>query len=88
MKYKYIIILVIVGILAIIGFILSCINSYNSIRTDKIIGMWNDNNITYIETSDGNVWSMDKINNTKGYTLIFNTLGTDTIYDDVIIDIK
>ncbi|MGN1342051.1 MAG: hypothetical protein ACI4VL_02325 [Bacilli bacterium] len=88
MKRKYIIILVIVGIITIIGIIISCINLSDNTRMDKITSISYDNDITYIETSDGNIWTINGNNNIKGNTIIFDTLGTNTIYDDVIIDIK
>ena len=41
----------------------------------------------YIETEDGNLWRiMRKVK--TGDIVVFDTMGTEMIYDDVIIDIK
>ena len=41
----------------------------------------------YIETTDGNLWALtEEIE--IGNTVIFDTMGTESVYDDVIIDIK
>jgi hypothetical protein len=47
--------------------------------------------VTYIETTDGNGWAIDENTSfTQGQkvTITFNDMGTETIYDDVIIDIR
>jgi hypothetical protein len=41
----------------------------------------------YIETTDGNLWTLtEEIE--VGNTVVFDTMGTESVYDDVIIDIK
>ena len=41
----------------------------------------------YIETADGNLWALtEEIE--VGNTVVFDTMGTESVYDDVIIDIK
>ena len=41
----------------------------------------------YIETTDGNLWALtEEIE--VGNIVVFDTMGTESVYDDVIIDIK
>ena len=41
----------------------------------------------YIETTDGNLWMLtEEIE--VGNIVVFDTMGTESVYDDVIIDIK
>lgn len=46
-----------------------------------------DDTSYYIETTDGNLWMLtQKVE--VGNTVVFDNMGTDMVYDDVIIDIK
>lgn len=49
-----------------------------------------DNNVvSVIETSDGNIWEIgDELSASKTYTVTFDTNGTGTVLDDMVISVK
>jgi hypothetical protein len=57
-------------------------HSYPSMRISKVANATE----TQVETLDGNLWN---INNSAeiGDTVVFNTMRSENIYDDIIIDI-
>ena len=45
--------------------------------------------VSVIETSDGNIWEIgDELDSAKSYTVTFNTNGTETVLDDMVISVK
>lgn len=45
--------------------------------------------VSVIETSDGNIWEIgDELSAGKTYTVTFNTNGTETVLDDMVISVK
>lgn len=49
-----------------------------------------DNNVvSVIETSDGNIWEIgDELNAGTTYSVTFDTNGTETVLDDMVISVK
>lgn len=49
-----------------------------------------DNNVvSVIETSDGNIWEVgDELSASKTYSVTFDTNGTETVLDDMVISVK
>lgn len=49
-----------------------------------------DNNVvSVIETSDDNIWEVgDELDAGKTYSVTFNTNGTETVLDDMVISVK
>lgn len=49
-----------------------------------------DNNVvSVIETSDGNIWEVgDELSAGKTYSVTFDTNGTETVLDDMVISVK
>lgn len=59
------------------------------VKTDKETKTVNSSMYTYtIETEDGNLWEFSTTEDLreKKITVVFNTMKTDTIYDDEIVD--
>lgn len=71
----------------------SCFNSQIPVNQISIInGMVtsNINNSVQIETTDGNGWYLENRSDLKvneNYTIVFNNMGTVSIYDDEIINV-
>lgn len=48
-----------------------------------------NNTVSVIETSDGNIWEIgDELSAGKTYAVTFNTNGTETVLDDMVISVK
>lgn len=48
-----------------------------------------NNTVSVIETSDGNIWEIgDELDSAKTYAVTFNTNGTETVLDDMVISVK
>ena len=48
-----------------------------------------NNTVSVIETSDGNIWEVgDELDSEKSYTVTFDTNGTETVLDDMVISVK
>ena len=48
-----------------------------------------NNTVSVIETSDGNIWEIgDELDSAKTYSVTFNTNGTETVLDDMVISVK
>lgn len=48
-----------------------------------------NNTVSVIETSDGNIWEIgDELDSTKTYSVTFDTNGTETVLDDMVISVK
>ena len=48
-----------------------------------------NNTVSVIETSDGNIWEIgDELSVGKTYAVTFNTNGTETVLDDMVISVK
>lgn len=57
-------------------------NVVNTYETDN-------NTVSVIETSDGNIWEVgDELSAGKTYSVTFNTNGTETVLDDMVISVK
>lgn len=62
-------------------------------RTDtaNVVSTYETDNqtVSVIETSDGNIWEVgDELDANKSYTVTFNTNGTETVLDDIVISVK
>ena len=84
-------ILLIIGITMIVcGTAMTTININDALNTCTVTGTYNNGTIT---TKDGNVWKVSNYNgiatnkNVK-VTVKFDTKGTDSVFDDEIIEIN
>ena len=62
-------------------------------RTDtaNVVSTYETDNqtVSVIETSDGNIWEVgDELDSAKSYTVTFDTNGTGTVLDDMVISVK
>ena len=62
-------------------------------RTDtaNVVSTYETDNqtVSVIETSDGNIWEIgDELDSAKTYTVTFDTNGTETVLDDMVISVK
>lgn len=62
-------------------------------RTDtaNVVSTYETDNqtVSVIETSDGNIWEIgDELSTGKTYTVTFDTNGTETVLDDMVISVK
>lgn len=62
-------------------------------RTDtaNVVSTYETDNqtVSVIETSDGNIWEIgDELSAGKTYTVTFDTNGTETVLDDMVISVK
>lgn len=60
-------------------------NTANAVSTYKT----DNQTVSVIETSDGNIWEIgDELDSAKSYTVTFDTNGTETVLDDMVISVK
>lgn len=84
-------ILLIIGIVMMIwGTLATMQNITDALSTRTITGTYNNGTIT---TKDGNVWKVSNhngiaTNKSVKVTIKFDTKGTDTVFDDEIVEIK
>lgn len=60
-------------------------------ETANVVSTYETDNqtVSVIETSDGNIWEIgDELDSTKTYTVTFDTNGTETVLDDMVISVK
>lgn len=62
-------------------------------RTDiaNVVSTYETDNqtVSVIETSDGNIWEIGaELDSAKTYAVTFNTNGTETVLDDMVISVK
>lgn len=60
-------------------------------ETANVVSTYETDNqtVSVIETSDGNIWEIgDELDSAKSYTVTFNTNGTETVLDDMVISVK
>lgn len=60
-------------------------------ETANVVSTYETDNqtVSVIETSDGNIWEIgDELNANQSYTVTFNTNGTETVLDDMVISVK
>lgn len=60
-------------------------------ETANVVSTYETDNqtVSVIETSDGNIWEIgDELDSTKNYTVTFDTNGTETVLDDMVISVK
>lgn len=89
MNLKSTILLIIGVVMMIWGTLATMQNITDALSTRTITGTYNNGTIT---TKDGNVWKVTNYNgiSTKGnhkVTIKFDTKGTDSVFDDEIIEI-
>lgn len=60
-------------------------------ETANVVSTYETDNqtVSVIKTSDGNIWEIgDELNAGKTYSVTFNTNGTETVLDDMVISVK
>ena len=60
-------------------------------ETANVVSTYEADNqtVSVIETSDGNIWEIgDELDAGKTYSVTFNTNGTETVLDDMVISVK
>ena len=60
-------------------------------ETANVVSTYETDNqtVSIIETSDGNIWEIgDELSAGKSYTVTFDTNGTETVLDDMVISVK
>ena len=74
-----------------IAILLTAISANTRTDTANVVSTYETDNqtVSVIETSDGNIWEIgDELSAGKTYSVTFNTNGTETVLDDMIISVK